>query len=116
MHLLGPGKALAVYIGESDHWHGKPLYSAIVAKAREAGLAGATVSRGIMGFGANSRIHTSSIVRLSEDLPVVIYIIDTEEKVMGFLPILNEMVEEGMVATWDVSIELYRHNKKEART
>lgn len=111
MHLHGPGKALAIYIGESDHWHGKPLYAAIVEKARSMGMAGATVGRGIMGFGANSRIHTASILRLSEDLPVVVYIVDTEPKVADFLEVINEMVTEGMVATWDVSIEIYRHGK-----
>lgn len=111
MHLHGPGKVLAIYIGESDHWHGKPLYSAIVEKARASGMAGATVGRGIMGFGANSRIHTASILRLSEDLPVVVYIIDTAPKIENFLETLNDMVQEGMVATWDATIEIYRHGK-----
>lgn len=111
MHLHGPGKALAIYIGESDHWHGKPLYAAIVEKARSVGMAGATVGRGIMGFGANSRIHTASILRLSEDLPVVVYIVDTEPKITNFIEVINEMVTEGMVATWDVTVEIYRHGK-----
>lgn len=110
MQIEGKGKALAVYVGESDHWHGKPLYAAIVERARQEGLAGATVSKGSMGFGANSRIHTASIVRLSEDLPVVITIIDMPERIERFLPILHEMVSEGLVATWDVEVELYRHS------
>jgi len=111
MHIEGKCKALAIYIGESDQWHGKPLYAAIVERAKAEGLAGATVGRGIMGFGANSRIHTASIVRLSEDLPVVVYIIDTIERVDAFLPILEEMVQEGLVATWEATVEIYRHGK-----
>lgn len=111
MHIEGKGKAVAIYIGESDQWRGKPLYAAIVERAKNEGLAGATVGRGIMGFGANSRIHTASIVRLSEDLPVVVYVIDVEERINKFLPILDEMVQEGLVATWDVNVEIYRHKR-----
>jgi PII-like signaling protein len=111
MKIEGPGKAIAIYVGEADHWHHKPLYAAIVEKAREMGLAGATVTKGIMGFGANSRMHTASILRLSEDLPLVIQIVDTVERVESFLPLLDEMVGEGMVMTWDVSIERYVHGK-----
>ena len=112
MKIEGPGKAIAIFIGEMDHWHGKSLYSAIVEKAREMGLAGATVTKGVMGFGAQSRIHTASILRLSEDLPVVIQIVDTVERIEKFLPVLDEMVEEGMVMTWDVTIEKYVHSAK----
>lgn len=111
MHIEGKGKAIAIYIGESDQWHGKPLYAAIVERAKKEGLAGSTVVRGVMGFGANSRIHTASIVRLSEDLPVIIYIIDTDERINKFLPILDEMVTEGLVATWDATVEIYRHSR-----
>jgi len=110
MHIEGKGKCLTIYIGESDRWHGKPLYAAIVERARAEGMAGATVQRGIMGFGKNSRIHTASIVRLSEDLPVVISIIDTPERIDAFLPMLDEMIAEGMVATWEATIEIYRSN------
>lgn len=111
MKIEGPGKALTIFIGEGDHWHGKPLYQAIVMKARESGLAGATVTRGLMGFGANSRVHTASILRLSEDLPMVIQIVDTPERIDAFLPALDEMVDEGMVVTWDVVIEKYTHSQ-----
>lgn len=103
-------KGLAVYIGETDHWHGKPLYAAIVEKARELGLAGATVTRGIMGFGANSRIHTTAILRLSEDLPVVVQVIDLPERIDLLLRQLDEMVDEGLVATWDINVERYVHS------
>lgn len=110
MKIEGPGKGLRIYIGESDHWQGKPLYAAIVELAREKGLAGATVLRGTMGFGANSRIHTTAILRLSEDLPMIVEIVDTVARIDGFLPLLDEMVAEGMVVTWDVHIERYVHS------
>ena len=86
MKLEGEGKLLRIFIGESDRWHGKPLYEAIVLAAREQGLAGATVLRGPMGFGANSHIHTAKILRLSEDLPMIIEIVDVENKIHEFLP------------------------------
>jgi PII-like signaling protein len=110
MKIEGPGKALAIYVGETDHWHGQPLYMAIISRAREAGLAGATAARGLAGFGANSRIHTATILRLSEDLPIVVTIIDRADRIDAFLPILDEMVSEGLVATWDVTIERYVHS------
>jgi uncharacterized protein len=110
MKIEGPGKALVILVGEADHWHHKSLYTAIVELARAKGLAGATVTRGIMGFGANSRVHTASILRLSEDLPIRIDIIDTAERIDAFLPELDEMVSEGLVATWDVMIERYVHS------
>jgi len=109
MMIEGEAKAVAVYVGESDHWHGKPLYAAIVEKARELGLAGATVTRGIMGFGATSRIHTTAILRLSEDLPVVIQVIDRAERIELLLNELHAMVQEGLVMTWDVHVEKYVH-------
>lgn len=111
MNIAGQGKALVVFVGETDHWNGKPTYAAIVERAREAGLAGATVTRGVMGFGGNSRIHTASILRLSEDLPVVVQIIDTAERIDGFLPIVDEMVEGGMVVTWPATIVRYGHRR-----
>jgi uncharacterized protein len=113
MQILGIGKAITVFIGESDHWHGKPLYAAIVERAKKEGLAGATVVRGVMGFGANSRIHTASILRLSEDLPVVVHIVDTVERADKFLPILHEMITEGLVTTHEVMIERYVHSAGE---
>lgn len=111
MKVEGPAKAMAIYVGEDDRWHGKPLYAAIVERAREMGLAGATVYHGIMGFGANSRIHTANILRLSEDLPVVIVMADKPDRIDAFLPVLDDMIGEGMAMTWDVNIELYRHNQ-----
>src|SRR5262245_39223754 len=97
-----PAKLLRIYLGESDRWHHQPLYEAIVFKARELGLAGATVLRGPMGFGANSRLHTAKILRLSMDLPIVIEIVDSAENVERLLPHLEEMVLEGIVTLEDV--------------
>lgn len=108
MRMEGEGKLLRIFIGESDRWHGKPLYEAIVERVRSEGLAGATVLRGIEGFGAHSRIHTSRILRLSEDLPVVIEIVDTEENIDRVLPDLDEMVGEGMVTVERVHVIAYR--------
>ncbi|MEJ5169463.1 MAG: DUF190 domain-containing protein [Fimbriimonadales bacterium] len=110
MKIEGKAKAVAIYVGESDRWKGKPLYAAIVEEARRLGMAGATVFRGTMGFGANSRIHTTSILRLSEDLPVAIHLVDVEERVQPFLRLLEEMVTEGLVVTWDVNVERYVHS------
>ena len=108
MRIEGKGKLLRVYVGESDTWHGKPLYQAIVERVRAEGLAGATVIRGIEGFGADSRIHTSRILRLSEDLPVLIEIADTAERIDHILPLLDEMVTEGLVTLENVEIIAYR--------
>src|SRR5437879_3667881 len=102
------GKRLRLFIGESDNWHGRPLIQAIVHRVREAGLAGATVVRGIEGFGADSRLHTSRILRLSEDLPVVIEIVDTPERIEQAIPLLDEMIGEGMVTLERVEIVAYR--------
>ena len=106
--MEGEGKLLRLFIGESDTWHGKPLYQAIVERVREEGLAGATVLRGIEGFGADSHLHTSRILRLSEDLPVVIEIVDTPERIDRVVPILDEMVGEGMLTLERVQIVSYR--------
>jgi hypothetical protein len=106
--IEGEGTLLRIFVGESDSWHGKPLYQAIVERVREQGLAGATVLRGIEGFGADSRIHTSRILRLSEDLPVVIEIVDARERIDAILPLLDEMVTEGMVTLERVQIVAYR--------
>jgi PII-like signaling protein len=108
MKLEGEGKLLRLFIGESDTWHGKPLYQAIVERVRHEGLAGATVLRGIEGFGADSRLHTARILRLSEDLPVVVEIVDSAEQIERILPILDEMVGEGMVTVERVEVIAYR--------
>jgi len=91
MKLEGDGKLLRIFLGESDRVDGKMMYEAIVRTARESGLAGATVLRGIEGFGARSRIHTAKILRLSEDLPIIVEIVDTEEKIMAFMPLVDEL-------------------------
>jgi hypothetical protein len=108
MKIEGPGKLLRIFIGESDTWHGKPLYQAVVQRVREEGLAGATVLRGIEGFGASSRIHTARILRLSEDLPLVIEVVDAEDKINAFVPLLDEMITEGMVTLEKVEVLAYR--------
>src|SRR5436309_1393767 len=112
MKIPENGKLLRVFIGESDRWHHQPLYEAIVLKARELGLAGATVLRGPMGFGANSHLHTAKILRLSMDLPMVIEIVDSQPKIEEFLPYLEEMVLEGLVTLEDVRVIKYRANKE----
>jgi len=99
---------LRVFIGESDRWEHKPLYEAIVLKARELHLAGATVLRGPMGFGKSSRLHTAKIPRLSIDLPLVIEIVDSEEKLRAFLPELDRMVTGGLVTLEKVQVLEYR--------
>jgi len=106
--IEGPGRLLRIFVGESDRWEGRPLHEAIVLRARERGLAGATVLRGLAGFGAHSRIHTAAVLRLSEDLPMVVEIADTPERIAAFLPELDGMVREGMVTVEDVHIVAYR--------
>ena len=112
MKISGEGKLLRIFIGESDQHQGRPLYEAIVLKARELGLAGATVWRGIEGFGARSRIHTSKILRLSEDLPILIEIVDSEEKIRSALAALDTLMEEagggGLVTLEKAEIIKYR--------
>jgi len=105
------GKLVRVFVGEADKWHGRPLYEAIVEEARRHGLAGATAWKGFMGFGAHSRLHTAKILRLSEDLPVVVEIVDTAEKIEAFLPTLEEMVQEGLVTLERAEVILYRAPK-----
>ena len=100
---------LRIFIGESDRWNHKPLYEAIVLKAREMHLGGATVLRGPMGFGKSSRMHTAKILRLSMDLPIVIEIVDSEEQINAFLPALEEMMSGGMVTLERVQVIEYRH-------
>jgi len=108
MNLPSSAEILRIYIGESDRFHHQPLYEAIVLKAREIGLAGATVLRGAMGFGASSHLHTAKILRLSMDLPVLIEIVDTPEKIAGFLPFLDDVVTDGLVTIEEVRIVKYR--------
>lgn len=110
MKLEGDGCLLRIYIGEQDKWHHTPLYEAIVLKARELGLAGATVLRGPMGFGAHSHLHTAKILRLSEDLPVVIEIVDTDEKIRAFLPEFDALVQDGLIILEKVHIIKYQGN------
>jgi PII-like signaling protein len=108
MKLEGDGQLLRIFIGESDRWQGRPLYEAIVLAARETGLAGATVLRGPMGFGASSLIHTAKIVRLSEDLPMIVEIVDADDKIEAFLPTLDAMVTEGLITLETVHVLRYR--------
>jgi len=108
--IEGEGLLVRIYIGESDHWHGKPLYQAIVELLRERGLAGATVLRGIEGFGAKAHIHTTRILRLSEDLPILIELVDQEDRVRAVLPELDGMVNDGLITLERVEIIAYRAN------
>ena len=103
------GTLLRIFIGESDTHKGKPLHEWLVREARRLGLAGATVLRGLEGFGATSRLHTAKILRLSTDLPLVIEIVDTREKIESFLPTLDEALDEGLVTLEKVEIKFYRH-------
>ena len=110
MKVEGEGKLLRIFIGESDRWEGRPLHEAIVRRAREEGLAGATVLRGIQGFGAHSRLHVAKIMRLSTDLPIIVEIVDTTEKIEAFLPIIDDVISEGLVTTEKVHVRFYRSN------
>jgi hypothetical protein len=112
MLLEEKAQLLRIFIGENDRFGHRPLYEAIVLKAREQELAGATVLRGPMGFGHSSRLHTAKILRLSEDLPVVIEIIDSEQKITTFLPLLDEMVKGGLVSIEEVRILRYGPDQK----
>jgi hypothetical protein len=110
MKIPQDGYLLRIFLGESDRWHSQPLYEAIVMKARELGMAGATVLRGPMGFGANSHLHTAKILRLSEDLPIVIEIVDAKEKIDLLMPHIDEMVQEGLVTLERVQVIKYQAN------
>lgn len=110
MKLPSEAELLRIFVGESDKHDGRPLYEAIVNSARERGMAGATVLRGVLGFGAHSRIHTAKILRLSEDLPIVIEIVDKPERIAEFLPQLDEMIDEGLITLEKVKVIAYRHN------
>ncbi|MFN8233069.1 MAG: DUF190 domain-containing protein [Actinomycetota bacterium] len=108
MKVEGEGTLLRIFVGESDRWQGRPLYEAIVELVRERGLAGATVLRGIEGFGATSRIHTTRILRLSTDLPVVIELVDEPERIEEILPALDGMVGDGLITLERVRVITYR--------
>ena len=108
MQIPQDATLLRIFIGETDRWQHKPLYEAIVLKARELHLGGATVLRGIMGFGKSSRLHTAKILRLSLDLPLVIEIVDTEDKINAFLPLLDPMLSGGLVTLEKVRVIHYR--------
>jgi len=107
MKLEDPAVRLTIFIGEDDQWHHKPLYHEIVHRAHKAGLAGASVLRGIEGFGASSRIHTTRLLSLTEDLPLAIIIVDREDRVRDFLPELDELVSEGLVIIDPVEVIRY---------
>ena len=107
MKLQGPAMRLTIFVGESDQWHHRPVYTEVVHRAHAAGLAGASVMRGIEGFGATSRVHTTRLLSLSEDLPVAIVIVDTEQRIEAFLPELDELITEGLVILDPVRVIKY---------
>ncbi len=107
MKTQGPAERLTIFVGETDQHHHKPLYTEIVHRAHAAGLAGATVLRGIEGYGASNHVHTARILRLSEDLPVVIVIVDTQERIDAFLPQLDDLISEGLVVRESVDVVKY---------
>jgi len=115
MKTEGPGKLLRVFVGESDRWGHQPLYTAIVEAARKAGLAGATVFKGIEGFGGHSVVHAARIFDLSSDLPVLIEIVDNDERVRAFIRVLDEMVKEGLVTLETVEVIAYRAGAPKGR-
>src|SRR3954465_6440760 len=116
MKIPQNGYLLRIFIGESDHWHGKPLYEAIVLKARELHVAGATVLRGPMGFGAKARLHPTKILGLSKDLPMIVEIVDAKEKIDELMPHIDEMVQEGLVTLERVQVIKYRAYPAESPT
>jgi len=111
MKLPREGKLLRIFIGESDKHEGKPLYEWLVIQAKAQGLAGATVLRGLMGFGANSRIHTSKILRLSLDLPIIVEIVDTDEKIKGFISSIENALQGGLVTLEKAEVHIYSSKK-----
>jgi len=110
MKIPAEGQLLRIFIGELDKWHSQPLYEAIIHLAKKEGMAGATAIKGFMGFGCKSRMHTAKLLRLSEDLPIIIEIVDSEEKINGFLPHLDEMVKEGLITLEKANVIMYRAN------
>ncbi|MCX5709713.1 MAG: DUF190 domain-containing protein [Candidatus Omnitrophica bacterium] len=108
MKIPADGKLLRIFIGEADKWNGKPLYEEIVLLAKKRGMAGATVIKGFMGFGCKSHMHTAKLLRLSEDLPIVIEIVDSEEKINQILPEFDKMVKEGLITLEKANVIMYR--------
>ena len=113
MELPRHAKLLRVFVMERDHCEGRPLYEAIVEEARRHGLAGATVLRGTLGYGAHSKLHTAKLLRLSEDLPMVVEIVEEEEKIRSFLPHLDGMIREGLVTLETIEVLVYRPRQQE---
>jgi hypothetical protein len=114
MTLPKDGYLLRIFVGESDRHEGKPLYEWLVLRARESGLAGATVLRGIEGFGAHSRLHTAKILRLSEDLPIVVEIVDALERIEAFMPVVDQAIGEGLATLERVQVRFYRGGRDRA--
>ena len=108
MKIPEHGKLLRIFIGEADKWKGQPLYEAIIHLAKKEGMAGATALKGFMGFGCKSHMHTAKLLRLSEDLPIIIEMVDSEEKINRFLPYLDEMVKEGLITLEKANVIMYR--------
>ena len=116
MRIDGPALLARIYIGESDHWEGKPLYEAIVMRLRERGVAGATVLRGIEGYGRAARLHTAHVLRLSDDLPILIEVVDREDRLRAVLPEIDAMVEGGLITLEPVEVAAYRSPAKESNS
>src|SRR5919204_1894708 len=114
MKLAGSATRLSIFVGEDDQWHHRPLYHEIVHRAHKAGLAGASVLRGVEGYGASSRIHTTRLLSLSEDLPIAVIIVDAEDRIRAFLPQLDELVTEGLVILDPVEVIRYVGRAREA--
>ncbi|TBR17361.1 DUF190 domain-containing protein [bacterium] len=108
MKIPADGKLLRIFIGEADKWQGKPLYEEIILLAKKNGMAGATAIKGFMGFGCKSHMHTTKLLRLSEDLPIIIEIVDSEDKINQFIPHLDEMVKEGLITLEKANVIMYR--------
>ncbi len=111
MKIPKEGKLLRIFIGEQDKWNHEPLHEAIVKLAKQEGLAGATAIKGFLGFGCKSRMHTAKLLRLSEDLPIIIEIVDSEENIQNFLPHLDEMVQEGLITLEKATVLMYRADR-----
>jgi uncharacterized protein len=115
MKIEGEALRLRIYIGEADRWHGRPLYEAIVQRLLERGMAGATVMRGIEGFGKNAHLHTTKLLRLSEDLPIVIDVVDAADRVRAAIPELDAMVQDGLITLESIEVVAYRAGNGSAR-